>query len=153
MTDLPDIADIAELLPHDRPMMLLDSLVAGDDAGVTCTAQPRNDGLFDDDSSVPAYLGLEYMAQTVAACSGLRAYRRGEPPRLGFLLGSRHFKTNVTRLPCHQTLTISVHQTVQSDSGMASFECQVTGDGIQQAARLSVFEPADPERYLSRERR
>ncbi|WP_116367608.1 3-hydroxylacyl-ACP dehydratase [Parahaliea mediterranea] len=150
MTELPDIADIARLLPHERPMVLLDRLLAGGDEGITCEASPRDDGLFDDgDGTVPAYLGLEYMAQAVAAYSGLRAHREGRSPRLGFLLGSRHFRSNVTRLPCGQPLQVSAQQLVQSASGMASFECRVEGHNIVQSARLSVYEPADPARYLA----
>ena len=147
MTDLPDIA---RLLPHERPMMLLDRLLAGDDHGVSCEARPRGDGLFDDGAgAVPAYLGLEYMAQAVAAFSGLRAYRHGREPSLGFLLGSRHFRTNVASLPCGQPLTVSAQQLVQSTNGMASFECRVEGEAILQTARLSVYEPAEPARYLA----
>ncbi|MFV0477603.1 MAG: hypothetical protein ACK5ME_07210 [Parahaliea sp.] len=143
MAELPRIDDIAELLPHDRPMMLLDKLLDANESSLCCGLVVRNDGLFDDGDSVPAYLGLEYMAQTIAAYSGVQAYYRGEPPKIGFLLGTRNFSSNCSRIPCGATLTIEAKRVVQAASGMASFECTVQGENIQQQARLSVYEPAN----------
>ena len=46
-------------------------------------------GLFVEDGQVPAWVGIEYMAQAIAAWAGCRARAAGKPPQLGFLLGSR----------------------------------------------------------------
>ncbi|MFV0276663.1 MAG: hypothetical protein ACK5HY_05690 [Parahaliea sp.] len=153
MTEPPpafdNITDIAELLPHERPMMLLERLLDAGHSHLCCEVIVRQDGLFDDGESVPAYLGLEYMAQTVAAFSGLCARRRGEPVKLGFLLGTRNFSTNRSRLPCLQRLRVSARQLLQASSGMASFDCAVEGESVSQSARISVYEPEDPARYLA----
>jgi len=140
--------DISELTPHATPMLLLDSyLDAGDDYLVS-QLTVRDDDLFDEDGSVPAYLGLEYMAQTIAAFSGYQAHLRGDAVKLGFLLGTRRFNTNVSRMPCGENLTVTVNRAVQGESGLAAFECSVIGGGIEQTATLSVYEPADTQDYL-----
>ncbi len=146
--EVPEISDIGELLPHARPMMLLDEVLAADDESLRCALTVRADGLFDSDSSVPAYLGLEYMAQAIAAYSGARAHQAGAAPRIGFLLGTRNFSCNTGRLPCGTRLEVTARCTVQSASGMAAFDCEVRGEGIFQSARLSVFEPADSESFM-----
>ncbi len=151
MFDITDIQDISELLPHDRPMMLLDELLAADDSSLHCALTVREDGLFDSAGSVPAYLGLEYMAQAVAAYSGYQARLKGGQPKVGFLLGTRNFQCNSPRLSCGARLEVSAHCVVQAASGMASFDCQVSGAGIAQSARLSVYEPGDTDAFMTQE--
>ena len=46
---------------------------------------------FEPPHGVPGYVGLEYIAQTIAAHGGLRARAVGEPVRIGFLLGTRRY--------------------------------------------------------------
>ena len=44
---------------------------------------------------MPAVIGLEYMAQCVAAYAGLTARQGGRPPRIGFLIGCRELRLDV----------------------------------------------------------
>lgn len=129
-------------------MALLDHLVSADEEQVTCELTVRADGLFDRDGKVPAYLGLEYMAQAVAAYSGYRARRQGQAVRLGFLLGTRHFSSNRGYFQCGERLRVRARKLMQSGGGMASFECTVTCGDTRQQARLSVYEPPDASQYL-----
>lgn len=134
---------IAELVPHELPALLLDELLDYDDDNLRAQLMVRADGLYDTAGYVPASVGIEYMAQAVAAFSGLQARRRGDPVSVGFLLGSRRFCSSVSRLKCGDTLTVSVHREFQGSDGMGSFSCEVTGEEVTQTARLSVFEPQD----------
>ncbi len=145
MTERPEIA---ELVPHAGPMLLLERLLeAGDDYAV-CEVLVRSDGLFDSDGRVPAWLGIEYMAQTVAAFSGLQARRHQEPVKLGFLLGSRRFETNVQHFACGEVLRVTARRFVHDSSGMGAFECEVHGDCAQQSATLSVYQPPDASDFV-----
>lgn len=139
MADLPAIA---ELVPHQPPMLLLDELAHCSADSVVCRLAVRADGLFDRDGLVPAWLGIEYMAQAVAVFSGVEHWRAGEPTRIGFLLGTRRFHSNVSSLRVGQVLEVSAHRVIQGDNGMAAFECRLSGEGVEQTARLSVYEPA-----------
>ncbi len=134
---------IAELVPHDPPALLLDEVIDADEEGLRARLMVRADGLYDEGGYVPAVLGIEYMAQAVAAFSGLQAKRCGAPVAVGFLLGTRRFTSSASRLKCGETLTVSVHRELQNADGMGSFSCEVSGDDVSQSARLSVFEPQD----------
>ena len=138
MNELPAIE---VLVPHAIPMLLLDKLVESGDDYLICELIVRGDGLFDTEGRVPAWLGMEYMAQTVAAYSGLQAHQRGEPVKLGFLLGSRRFETNVEDFACGDILRVTVKRIVHGGSGMGAFECVVEGQKSRQAATLAVYEP------------
>lgn len=146
---MPDKIAIEKLLLHAEPMLLLDSILGSGHDYLECTLQVREDGLFDSNGQVPALVGIEYMAQTVAAFSGLQAIKRQEKPRLGFLLGTRKFSSNVAAFACGTVLTIKVRQLLQGSDGMAAFDCTVAGAAVQQAATLTVYEPTNPEKFLS----
>ena len=61
-----------------------------------------------EDAGVPAWAGVEYMAQTIAAHAGVEARARGEPPAIGFLLGTRAYSTSVEKFPNGSKLTVTV---------------------------------------------
>ena len=140
--------NISELTPHVAPMLLLDGLVDANSDYLVSELSVRCDGLFDQDGSVPAYLGLEFMAQTIAAYSGYQARLRGASVKPGFLLGTRRFNTNVGCLPCGEKLIVTVNRAVHGESGVAAFECTVSGNGVEQSATLAVYEPPDAKAFL-----
>lgn len=90
---------IAELLPHAGKMILLDALIEAEGERIACRRTVRTAGLFEDACGLPAWAGVELMAQAVAAWSGWLARRTREPVRLGFLLGTRHYRCDVDRFP------------------------------------------------------
>lgn len=146
MTEWPDIA---ELVPHAGPMLLLQRLLESGDDYVVCEVRVRSDGLFDSDGCVPAWLGIEYMAQTIAAFSGVQARKDQEPAKLGFLLGSRRFETNVQDFACGDILRVTARRLVHGSSGMGAFECEVQGECAEQSATLSVYQPPDASDIVS----
>jgi predicted hotdog family 3-hydroxylacyl-ACP dehydratase len=146
MTEWPDIAD---LVPHAGPMLLLQRVLDSGDDYVVCEVRVRSDGLFDSEGRVPAWLGIEFMAQTVAAYSGLQAHRDQQPVKLGFLLGSRRFETNVQDFACGDVLRVTARCLVHGGSGMGAFECQLLGDSAQQSATLTVYQPLEDSDFVS----
>lgn len=137
-----------ELVPHSGDMALLDEVVGVGEEILTATVRVREDGIFDRDGRVPAYVGIEYMAQAVAAFSGYWAKQVGEEVRLGFLLGTRKFLSNIDSFRCGDQLTVDVERLLQAENGMATFECRISGEGVEQSARLNVFQPENIEEYL-----
>jgi len=138
---MTDSVAISDFLPHAAPMALLDELIQCSDDSISCRLQVRGDGLFNRGAVVPAWLGIEYMAQCVAAYSGYWRVQDQLPARVGFLLGTRRFNTNVAEFQVGQILLVSATKVIQSSNGMASFNCVVEGEGVEQSAALSVFEP------------
>ncbi|MDW3712582.1 MULTISPECIES: hotdog family protein [Pseudomonas] len=144
MNDWP----IAELVPHAGDMILIDRVLRFGDEDVETLATVRP-GLFSqDDGSLPAWVGVELMAQSIAAYAGCQARQAGQPVELGFLLGTRNFQCDVDRFPAGAELHISATRTLQDDNGMGVFECRLEGPGLTAFARLNVFRPPQVARYL-----
>ncbi len=131
---------VADLLPHDGNMVLLDRVLEYDQDSLSAELTVRDDGLFGDGDKVPAWLGIEYMAQTVAAHGGMMCYLAGKPINLGFLLGTRRYNSNVADIAVGTSLNVRVQRIVQ-DQGLAVFDSQVTGEGIELSAKLNVYQP------------
>ncbi|AHF65554.1 ApeP family dehydratase [Pseudomonas cichorii] len=141
---------LAELIPHAADMILIDQVLSFDEEQIQTKVTVRPDGLFSQpDGSLPAWIGVELMAQSVAAYAGCQARLKGEPIQLGFLLGSRKFECNVGHFPAGSELTIQATRSLQDDSGMGVFECNLTGPDIQAFARLSVYCPPNAAQYLT----
>ena len=140
---------IAELLPHAGDMILLDEVLGFAAEEVTTRLRVRPGGLFNRaDGSLPAWVGVELMAQSIAAYAGCHARQAGAPVELGFLLGTRSFRCNVEAFPAGVELQIHAIRSLQDDNGMGVFECHLNGPGIQAEARLNVFRPPQVASYL-----
>lgn len=140
---------LAELLPHAGDMILIDQVLSFDEEQVHTRVTVQPGGLFNrDDGSLPAWVGIELMAQSVAAYAGCRARQKGEAVELGFLLGTRKYECNVEHFPAGAELTIHGLRSLEDDNGMGVFECHLTGDGILASARLNVFRPPQAANYL-----
>jgi len=136
--------NVAELLPHDGKMVLLDKVLAYDEESLSAELVVRDDGLFGDGKTVPAWLGIEYMAQTVAAHGGMMCYLAGQPINLGFLLGSRKYISNISSFIVGTSLTVQVKRIIE-DQGLAVFSCQIIAEGIDISAKLNVYQPSKQE--------
>ena len=116
---------IGELLPHGPEMTLIDRLVEYAPQRSVATVDDRRETAGSSpDRGVPAWVGIEYMAQTIAAHAGYEARLRGEPPAIGFLLGTRAYRSEVGEFPLGAALTISVEPLV-ADAKLGAFQCSI----------------------------
>ena len=140
---------MADLVPHAGRMRLLDAAIDGDDDSLTACVEIRADSLFFDGVGVGAWVGIEYMAQAVAAWAGWRARLDGGSPKVGFLLGSRRYSTSRSRFLLGEVLLVQAQRQFQADNGLGHFDCTLAIDGVQVAsAALTVFEPDDVSQFL-----
>jgi len=141
---------VAELVPHAGPMVLIDEIVAFDDEGVRARTATRSDGLFAprSEAGVPAWLGLEYLAQAIAAWSGYKELRAGRSIKPGLLVGTRSFTSNVGRIPAGTCLDVQASRVVAGKGAISVFEGRVEGEGITQSTRIKVVLPEDIGPYL-----
>lgn len=131
--------EVAELLPHTGDMIWLDKVLAWDEESATAELTVRGDPLVGDGNTVPAWTGIEYMAQAIALYAGIEAKRAGEPIRLGFLLGTRRFESNVPVFRIGSMLTVHAEKVMQ-DEHLAVFDCRITGDQVNVSAVLNVYQ-------------
>jgi predicted hotdog family 3-hydroxylacyl-ACP dehydratase len=142
---------VAELLPHEAPMILLDDVIEYDATSLRAAVAISASSLFATPDGVPAYIGLEYMAQACGAHAGALAREAGGPVRIGFLLGTRQYTMNRAWFRAGERLDVSVSMTY-SDTEMGSFACriEIAGDTVA-AAQLNVIQPRPDHPMLQRE--
>jgi predicted hotdog family 3-hydroxylacyl-ACP dehydratase len=135
---------IGELLPHGPEMTVIDRLVEYSPERSIATVTVTRNNPFCASSGVPAWLGIEYMAQTIAAHAGFEARRRGERPTIGFLLGTRAYESEVGEFPLGTELTITVEPAVV-EGRLAAFKCSIATDHVVAWAMVNTYQPAAHE--------
>ena len=132
-------------LRHRESMLLLDRVLSVEPEFGACEwrISPSNRFMIEG-LGVPSYVGIEYMAQCIAVHAGARARVRGDPPPLGFLLGTRQYEARLPYFVEGMTYQATCRQLIRSADGMGSFECRITqGERIVAEARLAVLEKTD----------
>ena len=128
-------------VPHRGAMSLLDDVEHCDAERVVARLRVPSSGLFAGADGVPAWIGVEYMAQAVAAWSGARARAGGGAPRAGMLLGTRRYEAAVALFPAGAVLRVVARCEARGDNGLGQFDCRIEHDGrVLATARLSVYE-------------
>ncbi len=139
---------VAELVPHAGKMSLLSGIVDYGEGWLEAEVVITPESTFANAQGVPAWIGLEYMAQTIAAYSGLQERLHGGKPKIGFLLGSRRYLCNAERFSIGQRLVLKVRPEILGSNGLNVFSCELHGDGISASAVVNVFQPDDADRFL-----
>lgn len=140
---------IGELLPHTGPAVLLDGVLACDDKSLSAEVAIHPGSSFFQRNGVPAYVGIEYMAQACGAFSGVAAKRNGEAPRMGFILGTRRYHATRAWFGDGQRLVVRV-ELVYRDGEVGVFDCSVLSeDEIVASAQLIVAEPRNATELLN----
>jgi len=140
----PETMDIVDLLPHKPPMVLLERLLAVDENRCRAEVIIDSDSLFyETGKGVPTWVGIEYMAQAVAAWAGYHALCRQVPVKVGYLLGTRKYVCHDAYFVAEQALVVAVERQYQ-DAGLGVFQCEIwqAGSLVCEAA-INVFQPDD----------
>jgi predicted hotdog family 3-hydroxylacyl-ACP dehydratase len=122
----PGFPPVRELVPQRPPMLLLDRVLAWEGDGLVCAATVAAEWLLVEGDAMPAAGLLEVMAQAVAALHGLQGRARGEPVRVGLLLGCRELTLHAPRVRVGEALTVRAAQSFGMDA-LAEFRCTVEG--------------------------
>jgi predicted hotdog family 3-hydroxylacyl-ACP dehydratase len=145
---------IHELVPHAGRMRLLSELVQVEAESLCAHVRISEQDLFYDAAlgGVGAWVGIEYMAQAVAAWAGWQGRQSDQAPKIGLLLGSRKYRCERALFLPGETLEVRTRREFQADNGLGQFACEIWLEGQQIAtAALTVFGPANPEQFLQGE--
>jgi predicted hotdog family 3-hydroxylacyl-ACP dehydratase len=145
-----DELPIDEFLVHRAPMRLLDRIIAVSESDAVAETIVRADNpFFEPGRGLPAYVGLEMMAQAIALIDGGKRRKNGLPANIGFLLGCRRYATKRATFAEDEKLTVTA-SVVFGDGAMFAFDCRLDDEqGEVATANLKVYAPADPQAFLS----
>ena len=137
---------VEELVPHRGGMSLVRDVVEHGPDYTICAVDPAGSDLFRQaDGSIPAWLSLEYMAQCIAAHGGLDARGRGDPPAVGFFVGTRRIVLHADRFLPGEVLRVRAEK-LRRSGGLLSFACSVVRDtdgAVLAEGHLNVFLPKE----------
>jgi predicted hotdog family 3-hydroxylacyl-ACP dehydratase len=141
----------SDVCSSDLALKLVDTLLdyGTDHLRISLTVHdqpPFGDG----QGGVPSYLGLEYLAQAISAFSGLDLYAAGEAPKIGLLIGTRHYRTTVARFHHGELLEVGVRRVMGSDDAIWVFDgeiCDTAGRRLADA-QIKAYRPQDITAFL-----
>lgn len=135
-------------VPHREPLLLLDNIIEHDRETLVATYQVKETPW--PASGMPAYIGIEIIAQAVAALETARSQNGDGSPALGVLLGTRSYRSAVANFPVGTTLTVRVTEKMADPSGFGAFQGTLYAeDGAMAAeALVKVYRPDDFWNYI-----
>jgi predicted hotdog family 3-hydroxylacyl-ACP dehydratase len=146
--------DIGALVPHSGQMVLLERVVSADADNLCAEVRIHAGSVLAAEQGVGSWVGIEYMAQAIAAHAGWLARQRGDTVKVGFLLGSRKYEASVPYFAPGSVLLVHVHRVLQAENGLGAFDCRiVSADADANAASLAtatvtVFQPDNVNQFL-----
>lgn len=141
---------IEAILPHRGTMLLLERVSACSNEQLTAHATVNPAAWYADaDGAMPAWIGIELMAQAIAAHVGLLAMRAGGRARPGVLLGSRSYAAVLPAFARDAQLRIDAQELLRSEAGHGAYECTIDCDGVRCAeAVIKVYQPPDFQTFI-----
>ncbi|WP_455853547.1 ApeP family dehydratase [Pantoea endophytica] len=147
---MSDFLPVDAYLPHRAPMLLLDRVIQVTDDSVTCEVCINATGVLapflTPQGDLPAWYGVEIMAQTVGVWSGFHARQRGDSEiRPGMLLGGRGYRASSATFAASSTLRVEMRLLMRDDR-LGSFEGEIRyGEAIVASGRLNTYQPNEHE--------
>ncbi|HWW72935.1 MAG TPA: hotdog family protein [Duganella sp.] len=146
--------DVRSLVPHSGDMALLERVVSADEDNLCAEVRIHAGSVLATAQGVGSWVGIEYMAQAIAAHAGWLAGRRGDAVKVGFLLGSRKYEASVPYFALGSVLRVHVHRVLQAENGLGAFDCRIepadatAGAASLATATVTVFQPDNVNQFL-----
>lgn len=148
MTASNEMPKFADLVPHSGDMVLLDRVVEKTNDTISCALCLQPESRFVREGRVRPLVGLEYMAQAVAAYAGWSDLVDGDNPEIGFLIGVRNFVSTTPWLSCDTHYLVEAKHVWGSDR-LGSFETRITHEGAPIIeAKMTLYRGELPEEGL-----
>lgn len=141
---------VEAIIPHRGTMLLIDAVDRFDEQTLSAHATVDPQAWYADaDGAMPAWIGIELMAQAIAAHVSLLAMRSGGRARPGVLLGSRSYKALQPVFAGGARLSIHVTELLRSEEGHGAYECTIHDRDVGCAeAVIKVFQPRDFQSFI-----
>lgn len=147
---------VEDLLPHRGTMLLLDRVehvdaqhaVAMVDVASPARAKAWYQDGADAPGTMPAWIGIELMAQAIALHVGWVKAQQQLPPQMGVLLGTRAYRAHVPAFSGE--LQVRAELEFLDATGLGAYSCSILqhGHAVAQAS-VKVYEPDDFQAFLA----
>lgn len=136
---------IAELVPHQAPMLALDRVTDYENGRARAVLTLRAGSPFARDGAVDGVATLEFMAQAVAACLGMEAYAEGEAVRVGMVIACRQMQLFRPTLRVGESFTVEARR-VRGTESLSHFEAEIRdgGDELVATSTLTLVHGMQP---------
>jgi len=141
MTFLASRYPMSKILIHKDTMLLIDEVLEFSENSLTAQVTIKTGCEFlNSDNQVPAWIGIEYMAQAIAAWAGATHINKGDEIKKGYLLGTRKYIAHASFFPLNSVLKVAVKKVYEGDD-LGVFDCTITTDTLLAEASLNVYQP------------
>ncbi|HET7921531.1 MAG TPA: 3-hydroxydecanoyl-ACP dehydratase [Gammaproteobacteria bacterium] len=115
-----------ELIPHAGRAVLIDGVLDDTDDRIHAVAAitPAHP-FFVAGRGVPSWVGIELMAQAIAAHAGLNGRREQRAPRAGMLLGTRRYRATSAWFSDSMQLDVFAQREFGDSGGLAACACRI----------------------------
>lgn len=142
--------ELEKILPHSYPMILIDDIeeINLKEGYIIANVTIQEDNIFFEKEldGVSYLLGIEFMAQTIAAYAHFK--HNSPTPRIGFLLGTRSYKSSVQKFQKGHKYIIKAKE-IFCDNELVSFECLIYNDDVVCAkATVNAYQPQNAAEFL-----
>lgn len=134
--------NIDEVVPHSSPMILIDEILEYSDQHLISRVDITSSSLFlTNQNYVPTWVGIEYMAQSVAAWSGIQSRQKSQPIKMGYLIGCKQYEVSRDGFYPGERLIISVVKKYLGNGiGLSDSRIEIDSNIIVKSL-LTVFQP------------
>jgi predicted hotdog family 3-hydroxylacyl-ACP dehydratase len=136
---------IEDILFHRGTMLLVDRALHFENDFAVAEAIPCAQRWYRNSAgNMPAWLGLELMAQTTSIHMSLKKKQHNLPVKMGALLGTHRYHSAVADFLAGEPLCIRAQVVMLDASGLGVYDCTITRrEEVIATATLKVFEPED----------
>jgi predicted hotdog family 3-hydroxylacyl-ACP dehydratase len=140
--------DLASLVPHRPPMLLLGRIVDVSQSTVIAEVNiSTNTTFFILNRGVPAWVGIEYMAQAAAVLGGFQMCEKRTEQHSGYLVGTPKYTCSVAWFRAGDRLRVKCSCNIQSTAifPLKHYHCEIlirqaNIDKVIASARLSIYQ-------------
>jgi len=140
--------ELQTIIPHKGKMLLLDRVIDYDiEHSIRAEYNITKSCIFYDPvlDGVPAWVGFEFIAQTISALTGIRKREKGEKPTMGFILSIPFMKMEIPLFKNGSLVEIRVKES-DSVNMIYTFEGEAFLENRKvMEVRLMVMETSDEQ--------
>ena len=135
---------VDELVPHRGGMSLLDRIDDYGEDWLRASVEVRAASPFAAADGVPAWVGIEYMAQAASAFAGIEQVQRGQRPSIGLLIGARYYRSMIDTFPIGMRLSVLAKIAMRDAEDFAAYDCALeAADQRVAECVLKAYRPRD----------